>query len=326
MDKELSRQPIYSEVRVFTRSTGSVNCKELADLPKISFALGSTDNEEDLRKALKGIDSVFCNLNSWILGIKGEIYWGIRIYELCVQSGVKHFIWSSLDNFQNDVDYDETLRVGHYEAKGYVEQWLRSVPLRKNSTRWSILTTGPYIDMLWELFCPRRDPDGTYVFSMPLDDGAIPFVALDDLGQYVHWILEDIDRSAGMNVKVAIAHVPLKDIPAAFTMVTGKPARAENPGYEEYFATGGFAAVADKKLGYEPAGFTDNTLLTYRQNFTNWFNLYRRCVDNRGVLVRDYGLLDKILPDRINSVQSWMRKVGYTGEHKDVLKSNIDSH
>lgn len=118
MSAELSRHSIYSEVRVFTRSIDSVNCEKIAVLPKVTFALGSTDNEDNLRKALKGIDSVFCNLNSSVLGIRAEIYWGIRIYELCVQAGVKHFIWSSLDNYQNDVNYDETLRVGHYEAKG----------------------------------------------------------------------------------------------------------------------------------------------------------------------------------------------------------------
>lgn len=156
---------------------------------------------------------------------------------------------------------------------------------------------------------------------MPLNDGAIPFLTLDDLGPYVHWILEDINRSAGVNVKVAIAHVRLNEIPAAFTKVTGKPARAENPGYDEYFATGGFAGIADNKLGYEPTGFTDNTLLTYRQNFTNWFNLYRHCADNKGVLRRDYAFLDNIFPGRIKSVEEWMRKVKYTGEHKDILKS-----
>lgn len=33
----------------------------------------------------------------------------------------------------------------------------------------------------------------------------------------------------------------------------------------------------------------------------------------------DYQLLDDILPDRLRSVEDWMRKTGYTGEHKEVI-------
>jgi hypothetical protein len=287
----------------------------------VKLAVGSTTDDEDLRRALSGIDLVFCNINSFVLGIKNEIYWGIRIYELSVQASVKHFIWSSLDNYMFDTGFDDNLRAGHYYGKGYVEQWLSSIPQRDDSTRWSILTTGPYVEMLWELFCPKRDENGTYVFRMPLDDGAIPFVHLDDLGPYVHWIFSHIDQSAGLNVKVAIEHVPLDLIASTFTKVTGKPARAEYLTLEEYFQLGGIAAVADKKLGVETAGPEDKTLLTYRQNFSSWFNLYRRSGGNKGILRRDYDFLDKIFPTRVRSLEQWMRKVGYTGEAKPVLKS-----
>ncbi len=220
-----------------------------------------------------------------------------------------------------DTKFDKSLRVGHYYGKAQVEQWLYSIPQREDSTRWSILTTGPYVEMLWELFCPQKNGDGRYTFQMPLEDGAIPFVHLDDLGPYVHWIFSHIDQSAGLNLKVAIEHVSLNLIASTFTKVTGKPARADNLTMDEYFKLGGFGPIADTKMGSLLAGHDDKTLLTYRQNFTAWFNLYRQSGGNKGILRRDYACLDKVFPGRVSSLEQWMRKVDYTGEPKPVLKN-----
>lgn len=113
----MSRRSEYSAIRVLTRDSTSTNSKFLASLPKVSLYIGPTDDEETLRGAFAGIDLAFVNANSFILGVKGEIYWGIRIFELAVQAGVQHFVWSSLDNFIFDRRYDDSLRVGHYTER-----------------------------------------------------------------------------------------------------------------------------------------------------------------------------------------------------------------
>lgn len=320
LHSELSRQAQYSNIRVLTRNSTSENCQLLATLPKVSLHLGRTDDEETLKGAFAGVDLAYVNTNSFVLGIKNEIFWGIRIYELAVQAGVKHFIWSSLDNFMYDTQYDDALRVGHYYGKAYVEQWLSAIPQRKDSTRWSILTTGPYIEMLSELLRPRQDEDGTYVFEAPLKDGSVPFVHLEDLGPYVHWMFSHIDQSAGMNLKVAVEHVSYDYLAATFAKVTGKPARYENISFDEYFTSDALAPVAEIKLGTETAG-NDPSLLSYKQNFTAWWKLYQRCGGNKGILQRDYEFLDEIFPDRVRSVEQWMRKTNYTGEMRPVLSN-----
>ena len=305
---------------MLTRDSTSENSKLLACLPKVSLFLGRTDDEESLRGAFAGIDLAYVNTNSFVLGIKNEIYWGIRIYELAVQAKVKHFIWSSLDNFTFDTQYDDALRVGHYYGKAHVEQWLSAIPQREDSTRWSVLTTGPYIEMLSELLRPRQDEDGIYVFEAPLGNGSVPFVHLEDLGHYVHWIFSHISQSAGMNLKVAVEHVSYDYLAATFTKVTGKPARYHNVSFDELFTSGAFAPVSEVRLGAETAG-EDPTLLSYRQNFTAWWRLYQRSGGNRGIIKRDYDYLDEIFPQRVRSVEQWMRKTNYTGEMRPVLKN-----
>jgi uncharacterized protein YbjT (DUF2867 family) len=116
------------KVNVLTRNQETENSKKLGALPNVTLFTGETDDEVALRKAFAGVDYAFVNLNSWALGIKNEIFWGIRIFEIAVQSGVKHYIWSSLDNFAPETQFDDSISAGHYYGKGHVEQWMSAVP------------------------------------------------------------------------------------------------------------------------------------------------------------------------------------------------------
>jgi hypothetical protein len=66
--------------------------------------------------------------------------------------------------------------------------------------KWSILTSGPYMEMLSLLWSPYHDATtDTYEFQVPLGDGAIPMIHLDDLGEYARWIFDHPERSSGTN-------------------------------------------------------------------------------------------------------------------------------
>jgi len=251
------------------------------------------------------------------LGIKNEIFWGIRIFEVAVQSGVKHYIWSSLDNFFHETKYNDSLRIGHYYGKGHVEQWMRGNP--QTPMRWSILTTSPYIEQLWNLQGPKKLDSGEYNFRLPLDEGAIPYTCLDDLGYYTRWIFEHPEKSAGLDVKAAVEHVTLPQLASTFTEVTGKPAKATNLTIDEWFKDVGLDAAGDHKIGSTRAAAEDPSLLTVHQNFSAWWRLYQQSGGNIGILKRDYALLDEIHPQRTRSLKQWMERVGYNGdERRDV--------
>lgn len=294
---------------VQTRNPNSANAQTLAALENVSFAIGAPDDEEALKRAFVGIDYAFVNLNTWALGIKNEIYWGIRIFEIAVQSGVKHYIWSSLDNFFHQTKYDESLRVGHYYGKGHVEQWLSALP--QEPTRWSVLTTGPYIEQLWNLQRPQKLDSGEYEWRLPLGDGAIPYTCLDDLGYYVRWILENPQRSAGLNLKQAVEHVSLIQLASSFTEVTGKPAKATNVSIDQWFENSSLSSKRDHKIASSTSSKDDTSLLTMYQNFGAWWRLYQRSGGNEGILRRDYVFLDEIHPQRTRSLKEWMKRVHY---------------
>jgi hypothetical protein len=218
-----------------------------------------------------------------------------------------------LGNYFHETRYDDALRVGHYYGKGHVQQWMAALP--QTPMRWSILTTSPYIEQLYNVQLPKKLESGEYEFRLPLDDGAIPYTCLDDLGYYVRWIFTHPEKSAGLDVKLSVEHVSLKQLASTFTQVTGKPAKATNIPIDEWLKESAFGPGLDNKIGSSTAP-NDPTLLTVYENFSAWWRLYQRSGGNRGILKRDYELLDEIHPQRTRSLKQWMERVGYDGDTK----------
>jgi hypothetical protein len=292
-------------------------------VPDIQYVAGAPTDENALRSAFAGVDYAFVNLNSFALGIKNEIYWGIRIFEIAVQSGVKHYIWSSLDNYASETKYDNALRCGHYYGKGHVKQWMSSLP--QSLMRWSVVCTGPYIEQLWYFQHPKKRESGVYDFRLPIGDGTIPYVCLDDLGYYVRWILEHPDKSASLNLEIAVEDVSLGQIAEVFTAVTGKPAEGTNVTIEEWLQETGLPETdIQHKVGTSTAP-NDSSLLTFGENFSAWWRLYQNSRKNTelGLCKRDYALLDEIYPRRVRSLKQWMEKVGYDGDATRTFEAGI---
>ena len=62
-------------------------------------------------------------------------------------------------------------------------------------------------------------------WRVPLGEGAVPHVSLEDCGYYVRWLFDHPERANGMDLEVAIDHAAYADLAAAFEKVTGHPAR-----------------------------------------------------------------------------------------------------
>jgi NmrA-like family len=186
---------------------------------------------------------------------------------------------------------------------------------------WSILSSGPYAERLWERKnVPIKDADGIYTIPLPLGPtGAMPLVALDDLAKYAKWMFEHPERSAGLNLGIAIAHVTGAEIAVAFEAVTGKKAR-----YEDISLQTVLDRYPQDKIGVNGSpGYDDPTLKTAAEHFGPWFGIFRDSGGNVGCWKRDYDLLDEIMPERIRSIEEWMRKVNYDGNYKDILKTGL---
>jgi len=112
---------------VMTRSITSASAKKLAALPHVELVENSASAGWDLTAysaAAARADFVFLNTDGFTLGEVAESYWGIRLFELAQHAGVKHLIFSGLDNNGAESNFDPKFYVGHYQGKARVQgQW-----------------------------------------------------------------------------------------------------------------------------------------------------------------------------------------------------------
>jgi hypothetical protein len=271
----------------------------------VSALQGSFADEETLRQGFRGCDGAFINIDGFNTGEKTEMYWAIRSYEIAIEEGIKFLVYGNLDYGLKKSGYDSRFRTGHYDGKGRVGEWIL-FQNQSNGHRMgaAVFTSGPYIEMAISPGTPMTPhlEDGVLTWRVPLGDGAVPHVSLEDCGYYVRWLFDNPERANGMDLEVAIDDVGYADLAKAFETVTGHPARYVDTDLDNYWREGPLSAIADRPAGYN-ADPDDTSTMSVRDNFTGFWNLWKYRVINR-----DYALLDEIHPKRIRSAEEWFRK------------------
>ena len=304
-------------VRALSRDPASRRAKELLSLGDVSIIEGSFADEANLRRGFRGCDGAYINIDGFNTGEKSEIYWAIRSYEIALEEGIKFFVYGNLDYALKKSGYDSRFRAGHYDGKGRVGEWIL-FQNQENRDRMgaAVFTTGPYMEMAISAMTPMTPAleDGVLTWRVPLGSGAVPHVALEDCGYYVRWLFDNAERANGMDLEVAIEHVDYHRLAAAFTTVTGHPARYIDTSLEAYW-NGPLKMAADLPAGYN-ADINDKSTMSFRSNFTGFWNIWKY-----GVIQRDYALLDEIHPNRIRSVEQWLAREDRLG--RDAGKGSL---
>ncbi|KAF1815496.1 NmrA family protein [Eremomyces bilateralis CBS 781.70] len=309
------------QVRVLTRDITSKRAQDLQALGNVELVVGSFANESRLRAGFRGCAGAYVNIDGFTTGEKGEMFWAMRAYELAIDEGVKFFVYGNLDYGTKKGGYDAKYRTGHYDGKGRVGEWMLWQN-RENRGRMgaAVFTSGPYIEMAIAYGTPMMPTmeDGVLTWRLPLGDGAVPHVSLDDCAHYVRWLFDNQERANGMDLEVAIDHIQYEDVAAAFEKVSGHPAQFIDISLEEYWKTspfGGDGAQLSSAIHADPK---DPASLTRQQTFTGFWNLFRDSGNNTGVIRRDYQLLDEIHPNRIRTVEEYFRREQEKGEKEGL--------
>jgi hypothetical protein len=297
-------------VRFLSRDSTSRRAKDLLALGNVSVLEGSFADETVLREGFRGCDGAFINIDGFNTGEKTEMYWAIRSYEIAIEEGIKFFVYGNLDYGLKKSGYDSKFRTGHYDGKGRVGEWIL-LQNQANSERMgaALFTTGPYIEMAISPGTPMTPnvEDGVLTWRVPLGEGAVPHVSLEDCGYYVRWLFDHPERASGMDLEVAVDHIAYEDLAAAFQKVTGHPAQYIDTDLDSYWTTSALSALAGQPAGYN-ADPHDKSTMKIRDNFTGFWNLWKY-----DVVKRDYSLLDEIHPNRIKSAEEWLKREDQRG-------------
>lgn len=291
-------------VRALSRDPRSRRAKALVALGNVSILEGTFADDAVLRAGFQGCDGAYVNIDGFNTGEKTEMYWAIRAYEIALEEGVKFFVYGNLDYALKKSGYDSRFRAGHYDGKGRIGEWIL-FQNRDNKRRMgaAVFTTGPYMEMAFSARTPMSPclEDGVVTWRVPLGNGAVPHVALEDCGYYARWLFDNAERANGMDLEVAIEHVGYHQLAAAFTKITGHPAQYIDTDIEAYWS-GPLRAAAALPAGYN-ASLDDKSTMSFRDNFTGFWNIWKH-----GIIRRDYALLDEIHPNRIKSVEQWLQR------------------
>ncbi|KAL3492778.1 hypothetical protein BJX62DRAFT_224355 [Aspergillus germanicus] len=319
--KALATSTCYA-VRILTRNPSSPQAQALAALPNVTFLQGNQENQDDLHAAFKGVYGAWVNLDGFTIGEKNELFYGIRAYEIARHEGVQHYVFANSDFALRKAGWDERYR-NHNDAKGRVGDYiLGHGQEEKGGTKTSLLTTGPYMYMLFDgLFVPEEREGGeVFVWENPAADGKIPLIALDDVGAYSLWLFDNPTKAAGLNLEVATEQVTFAEIAQTFTRVTGKTGIHKRIPLDEYLPKAEPYPGAYSNWTVPLDAPRDEAFVSWRENFSAWWRYWGEGKE----ATRDMAMLDRVHPGRIRSLEEWMRAKGYDGRARGVLKDIHD--
>ncbi|KAH8100955.1 NAD(P)-binding protein [Cristinia sonorae] len=324
--------PSPYRVRALTRDPNSRRAQVLT-AKGVECVKGAFEDFAAVKDALQGVYGAWVNVDGFTVGEQKEIYAGMIIFELAKRAGtVRHYVWSSLDYGFKKGKYDPIYRCDHYDAKGRVAEWMAMQASEAESMTWSVVTTGPYMDMLYNvglslisavlmMFGPlNRRADGTHVFASPIGNGHVPMIALTDLGFFARYTFDHRQETSGRELEVASDMVGWKYLIETFTKVSGKKAVFVNQSLDEWFENfeGVDMPVANERHAVTGEGGNEGWT-TWRKNFSGWWALWRD-----DVIKRDLEWIRSVNPGG-HTLESWMREKNYGGEwRRDVLKNAED--
>lgn len=191
------------QVRAITRNTNSAKAQSLAS-KGVELATADLNDPSTLGSALKGTHSVFAVTNFWETNSKPiELSQGKAIADACVDSGVKHLVWSCLPPVSKVTDGKYT-NVEHFDSKAEVKDYIESVK-GKSGMAASYFMPGYYMPNIKTAI---KKQNGIPTFAVPWDLHETQVPMLDpgtDTGTYVAAILagsiEDTKALDGKSVR-----------------------------------------------------------------------------------------------------------------------------
>ena len=228
--------------RALTRDVKSDKAKALTKLGA-EVAAADLDDVESLKRAFAGAYGVFCLTNFWEHFSPEKEYAQAKAQAIATkQVGIRHVIWSTLEDTRKWVPLSDnrmptlmgTYKVPHFDAKGEADQ---------EFTRLGVPTTFLLTSFYWDNLIffgmgPKKGPDGTLLFTLPMGDKKLPGMAAEDIGKCALGIFKKGKEYIGKTVGIAGEHLTGSQMAAAMTNAFGQLVRYNEVSPEAYRALG----------------------------------------------------------------------------------------
>ena len=275
-------------VRAITRDSSSEKAKELARLGA-EITVADIDDKASMQKALEGAYGAYFVTFYWAhFSPEKEYNEAKNMAEAAKAAGLKHVIWSTLEDTRNWVPLNDdrmpTLmdkyKVPHFDAKGEAD---------KLFTDLGVPTTFMRASFYWDNFIyfgsgPKKGPDGKYYLTFPIDDKKMAGIAAEDIGKCAYGIFKAGPELIGKTVGVAGEHLAGQEMAAALSRALGIEVLFNNVTPDTY-----------RGFGFPGADDLGNMFQFYRD--------FEKDVNK----VRDVGTSKKLNPD-LKSFDKWLEE------------------
>lgn len=307
------------KIRVLTRNLEHRRAIALKEMG-VELVKGSITDLPAIEKLFDGAYGAFVNIDTFSVGAAAEIHASFQIWEIAQIKHVHHYVFSSLD-YSTKIGGSMMYDADQYNPKGRFAEFLKTVSSSSDGSgpMWSVLTTGPYLDLLRVFLGPLNiRADGTRVYGQPMGtspDARYPLQSRSDIGWWARWMLDNPTTASGLNLPIASALVSPREIAETLTRVTGIPAVYEPLSMDAFFALWS---------GEIPVASDDPKGKSWEQNFRESFALWR----DGAYMKRDMDWIAKTHPG-LMTLEKWMRETGYNGTpdaNFTTLKNVEDEH
>jgi uncharacterized protein YbjT (DUF2867 family) len=213
-------------VRAITRKPDSDKGKELARLGAEVVA-ANLDDEASLKKAFAGAHGAYLVTNFWEhYSPEKEVTQARAMAKAAKEAGVKHVIWSTLEDTRRWVPLSDTrmptlqgkYKVPHFDGKGEANKIFSELGVPT-----TLLNTSFYWDNLIHFgMGPKKGPDGKLAFTLPMADKKLPGIAVADIGKAALGIFKRGAEYIGKSVGIAGEHLTGAQMAAALSEALGR--------------------------------------------------------------------------------------------------------
>lgn len=213
-------------VRALTRNVNSDKAKALAELGAEVVA-ADVDDLASLKRAFEGAYAAYCVTFFWEhFSPQKENAQAAGMAEAAKQAGLRHVIWSTLEDTRLWVPLDddrmptlmEKYKVPHFDSKGEANHLFTDQGLPV-----TFLLTSFY----WDNFVhfgmgPKKGSDGKLALTLPMDDKKLPGIAAEDIGKCAYGIFKNGAEHIGKTVGIAGEHLTGGEMAAALSKALGQ--------------------------------------------------------------------------------------------------------
>jgi len=234
--------------RAITRDASSAKARVLAELGA-EVVTADIDDPASLREAMKGAYGAYFVTFFWAhFSPEREIAEARNMASAAKEANIRHAIWSTLEDTRRWVPLSDdcmpTLmgkyKVPHFDGKGEADAIFRELGVPT-----TFLLTSFYWDNLIHFgMGPKRGPDGTLMFTLPMGEKKLPGIAAKDIGACAYGIFKKGPEYIGKTVGIAGEHLTGSEMAAALGRTLGEEVRY-NAVTPEAFRGFGFPGAED---------------------------------------------------------------------------------